>query len=102
MEIKDVMEKSEAMGMRTFDGALYSLYSSGKITLEEALKNSDSEVNLKLRISLAEKGSAAESDSDDEVGGLSLIEEEVEEQEEEEEEEGSGGIISELRFQEKM
>ena len=92
MEIKEVMEKSEAMGMQTFDTALYSLYSSGKISLEDALKYSDSEVNLKLRIDLAEKGKAAGSDSDSDLGGLGLIEEEVEEEEGEEGEESSGTV----------
>ncbi len=53
-EIKEVMEKSENVGMRTFDSALFFLYKDGKITLEEALKNADSENNLRLRISLSE------------------------------------------------
>jgi len=91
MEIKEVMEKSEAMGMQTFDTALHNLYSSGKISLEDALKNSDSEVNLKLRINRAEKDMAAGSDSESDMGGLRLIEEE-EEVEEEEGEESSGTV----------
>jgi twitching motility protein PilU len=96
MEIKEVMEKSEAMGMQTFDTALHSLYSSGKISLEDALKNSDSEVNLKLRINLAEKGLAAGSDSESDLGDLRLIEEEEEEEVEVEEEEGeeSSGTVN--------
>ncbi len=53
-EIKEVMEKSENLGMRTFDSALYHLYKAGRITLNEALKNADSENNLRLRISLSE------------------------------------------------
>ena len=53
-EIKNVMEKSENIGMRTFDGALYELHKDGKITLDEALKNADSENNLRLRIKLSE------------------------------------------------
>lgn len=53
-EIKEIMEKSENIGMRTFDSALYHLYKAGKISLEEALKNADSENNLRLRISLSE------------------------------------------------
>jgi len=54
--IKEVMAKSENIGMRTFDGALYYLYKDGRITLEEALRNSDSPNNLRLRIDLEEKG----------------------------------------------
>ena len=54
-KIKEIMEKSENIGMQTFDGAIYKLYKSGQITLEEALRNADSQNNLRLRISLEEK-----------------------------------------------
>jgi len=81
-EIKEVMEKSESMGMRTFDSALYHLYIDGKISLDEALKNADAENNLRLRIELAEKGSGAAKATDDAFGGLSLVEEPEEEEEE--------------------
>jgi twitching motility protein PilU len=53
--IKEVMLKSEAQGMQTFDAALYRLYKSGHISEEEALKNADSKNNLRLRINLDEK-----------------------------------------------
>ncbi|MES2603589.1 MAG: PilT/PilU family type 4a pilus ATPase [Pseudomonadota bacterium] len=71
-ELKEVMEKSEAAGMRTFDSALFHLYKSGKITLEEALKNADSKNNLRLKISLdeADVGTKKETDL---TGGLSLV-----------------------------
>lgn len=59
-KIKEVMEKSENIGMQTFDGALFRLYKEGKITLEEALRNADSQNNLRLRISLSEKNAAAQ------------------------------------------
>lgn len=52
--IKEIMNKSENLGMQTFDGALYHLYKQGKITLEQALKNADSENNLRLRIKLGD------------------------------------------------
>lgn len=77
--IKDVMEKSENIGMRTFDGALYELYKEGRITLEEALRNADSPNNLRLRIQLEEKNAdqtAEESGlsiQDDEDDGASMI-----------------------------
>ena len=87
-EIKEVMEKSEGMGMRTFDSALYHLYIDGKISLEETLKNADAENNLRLRIELGEKGSSAASASDDSFGGLSLVEEPEEEEDEEDAAEG--------------
>ena len=54
MEIKEVMEKSEQQGMKTFDSALFDLYREGKISYEEALKNADSKNNLRLKIQLAE------------------------------------------------
>ncbi len=71
-QIKEVMEKSENLGMRTFDGALFELYKEGKISLEEALRNADSQNNLRLRISLSEK--QAGNQVDDDVAKLSLAE----------------------------
>jgi len=59
-EIKEVMEKSTNLGMQTFDQALYDLYKAGKITEEEALRNADSANNLRLRISLSERGPVAD------------------------------------------
>jgi len=58
-KIKEIMEKSENIGMQTFDAALYKLYKAGRISLEEALRNADSQNNLRLRISLEEKGGDA-------------------------------------------
>lgn len=58
--IKEIMEKSERLGMQTFDGALYSLYKQERISAEEALKNADSPNNLRLRIKLGDKAGAAE------------------------------------------
>jgi hypothetical protein len=52
------MEKSEEQGMQTFDQALYKLYKSGRISLDEALKNADSRNNLRLRITLDENPEA--------------------------------------------
>ena len=76
-DIKEVMEKSEQQGMRTFDSALYHLYKEGRITLEEALKNADSKNNLRLKIDLAESEVGGEDDNqEDRTGGLSLVSEE--------------------------
>lgn len=58
-EIKEIMEKSENLGMRTFDSALFHLYKDGKISLEDAVANADSANNLRLRIKLAEKNEDA-------------------------------------------
>jgi len=54
--IKEAMEKSENLGMRTFDGALFELQQQGAITEEEALRNADSPNNVRLRIKLANEG----------------------------------------------
>ena len=51
-EIKEVMQKSESLGMQTFDRALYKLVEAGRIDTEEALKNADSPNNLRLSLSL--------------------------------------------------
>jgi twitching motility protein PilU len=52
--IKEIMAKSENLGMQTFDAALFKLQQTGKVSLDEALKNADSANNLRLRIKLAE------------------------------------------------
>jgi len=90
--IKEIMAKSENLGMQTFDAALFKLQQAGKITLDEALKNADSANNLRLRIKLAEGGSADDGRSvGDDSGkkepsafdGLSLEKTDAEKQEEE-------------------
>ncbi|KZY31656.1 type IV pili twitching motility protein PilT [Oleiphilus sp. HI0081] len=50
--IKEIMEKSQGLGMQTFDTALFNLHKAGKISLEEAIKNADSANNLRLKIKL--------------------------------------------------
>jgi len=45
-EIKEAMEKSMSPGSQTFEQALFQLYNSGKISLDEAMANSDSPTNL--------------------------------------------------------
>lgn len=62
--IKEVMEKSENLGMQTFDASLFQLYRAGRISLDEALKNADSKNNLRLRITLAEGRTVEGSDID--------------------------------------
>ena len=51
-QLKEIMEKSTALGMKTFDDSLFDLVASGIISEEEAIKNADSPNNLKLRIKL--------------------------------------------------
>ena len=52
-DIKEIMLKSENLGMQTFDSALFQLVDDERISLEDALANADSANNLRLRIKLA-------------------------------------------------
>lgn len=72
-EIKDIMAKSGQLGMQTFDQALFNLFEEGKITYEEAIRNADSQNELRLRIKLDSKHS--EKVSEDDIKGLSIMEE---------------------------
>jgi twitching motility protein PilU len=51
--IKEVMQKSENAGMKTFDTALFELYMDGLISEDEALRNADSPNNVRLKIKFA-------------------------------------------------
>jgi len=55
-EIKEIMKKSRELGMMTFDTALFELYETGKISYEEAIKNADSQNELRLEIKLRGAG----------------------------------------------
>jgi len=72
--IKEVMAKSENVGMKTFDSALYELYREGLISEEEALKNADSPNNVRLKIKFAKEGG-------DDGGAMGLTLEGMEEEE---------------------
>lgn len=67
--IKEVMEKSGNIGMKTFDGALFDLYKEGLVSEEDALRNADSVNNVRLKIKFANEGGDLE---DDNAMGLSL------------------------------
>jgi twitching motility protein PilU len=58
-ELKEAMKKSREMGMQTFDQALFELYEQDLITYEDALRNADSENELRLNIKLNSKRSDA-------------------------------------------
>jgi twitching motility protein PilU len=84
--IKEIMEKSENLGMRTFDSALFHLYKDGRIGLDDALANADSANNLRLRIKLYDKGENSTNDNEDDSsesstsisGGMRLSLEQIE------------------------
>ena len=52
-DLKEAMEKGTTIGMQTFDAHLFQLFNEGIISEDEALRNSDSANNLRLRIKLA-------------------------------------------------
>ncbi|HYM36653.1 MAG TPA: PilT/PilU family type 4a pilus ATPase [Steroidobacteraceae bacterium] len=54
-QIKEIMAKSNRLGMKTFDQALFDLYEAGAISYEEALRNADSKNEVRLRIKLESK-----------------------------------------------
>lgn len=66
--IKEAMEQGSNEGMQTFDAALLDLFKRGVIDEAEALRNADSENNLRLAINMATQDAASLSQS----GGFSL------------------------------
>ncbi len=54
-KIKEVMSRSNRLGMKTFDQALYEMYEAGLISYEDALRNADSKNELRLRVKLESK-----------------------------------------------
>jgi twitching motility protein PilU len=51
-EIKEVMKRSGNIGMQTFDQALFNLYENYAISYEEAIRNADSQNDLRLQVKL--------------------------------------------------
>ncbi len=75
-QIKEVMAKSNRLGMKTFDQDLFDIYESGKISYEEAMRNADSRNELRLRIKL--EGKRDIDNAEERAKGLSLADEEEE------------------------
>jgi twitching motility protein PilU len=63
-EIKDAMENSMVPGSQTFEQALFQLYKSNTITLDEALASADSANNLQQVINNAAAEAAAPHEAD--------------------------------------
>ena len=72
-KIKEVMSRSNRLGMKTFDQSLFELYETGFISYEDALRNADSKNELRLRIKLESK---REQKNVDDAGALKIVEEE--------------------------
>jgi twitching motility protein PilU len=70
--LKDIMGKSNNLGMRTFDQALYELYKEEEITYDEALHHADSANELRLMIKLDKKIGINDEDSGN-LDGITLV-----------------------------
>jgi len=57
--VKDIMAKSGEAGMQTFDQSLFTLYEAGLISYDDALRNADSQNDVRLRIKLEGKDANA-------------------------------------------
>ncbi len=58
-EIKEVMKRSRDIGMQTFDQALFDAFEAGTISYQDALRNADSQNDLRLQIKLHSKRAAS-------------------------------------------
>jgi len=71
-KIKEVMARSNRLGMKTFDQALFEMYEQGLISYEDALRNADSKNELRLRVKLESKRENKPVEPD---GDLTIVEE---------------------------
>jgi twitching motility protein PilU len=71
-KIKDVMARSNRVGMKTFDQSLFDLYEQGYISYEDALRNADSKNELRLRIKLDSKRDTKPTETEND---LTIVEE---------------------------
>lgn len=74
--IKEIMGKSNELGMKTFDQALFDLYEADLISYEDALRNADSMNELRLQIKLKSKHAKTQ----DRLGGLEHLSLEIDEE----------------------
>jgi len=74
-KIKEIMGRSTRLGMNTFDQALFDLYEKGFISYEDALRNSDSKNELRLRVKLEGKRENKPVEGD---GDLAIVDDEAE------------------------
>ncbi|TAJ26027.1 MAG: PilT/PilU family type 4a pilus ATPase [Nitrospirae bacterium] len=66
--LKEAMEQGVQEGCQTFDYVLFNFFKDGKISLDQALANSDSANNLRLKIKLAGLSTDDDAGSDQEKG----------------------------------
>lgn len=77
-EIKEVMARSNEQGMITFDQYLFKLFEENLINYEEAIRNADSQNELRLRIKLESKRARQNLADDEGVKSMQMKAEEKE------------------------
>ena len=70
--IKEVMHRSAELGMVTFDQSLFELFEENLIGYEDAIKNADSQNELRLRVKLESKRASRNLMDDEFVKGLKV------------------------------
>lgn len=76
--IKEIMTRGREQGMQTFDQHLFELFESGEISYEEALRNADSQNELRLRVKLESQRAKQDLHNDPAVQSMSMRDEEGE------------------------
>jgi twitching motility protein PilU len=74
-DIKDAMARGKDQGMQTFDQHLFQLFEAGLIDFTEALRNADSQNELRLNIKLNSKRAASNISADPKVQALRMHDE---------------------------
>ncbi|PPE75904.1 type IV pili twitching motility protein PilT [Solimonas fluminis] len=74
--IKEVMARSNEQGMITFDQFLFELFEDGVINYDEAVRNADSQNELRLRVKLESRRARQNLMDDDMVRKMQMKEEE--------------------------
>jgi twitching motility protein PilU len=74
--IKEVMARSNEQGMITFDQFLFQLFEDGAISYDEAVRNADSQNELRLRVKLDSKRARQNLLEDDVVRKMQMKEDE--------------------------
>lgn len=71
-QLKEVMHRGAEQGMITFDQFLFNLYDAYVISYEEALRNADSQNELRLNVKLNSQRGGQDLDADEQVNALRM------------------------------
>jgi twitching motility protein PilU len=69
-KLKELMQSSRELGMRTFDQALFDLYTEGKISYDDAISSADSKNEVRLMIKLGSPTDFSGADEDISLASL--------------------------------